>query len=82
MAVQWRCILAIIIFAGKVTLDLLHWLVAVLAVIAVASRRQALSVLMHEATHSRLFLSHGLNDAVGLVTARYRRPIWSITSNR
>ena len=81
LAVQWLCIFAVIVLAEQITPGPLHWLAVILAVIAVASRQQALSVLMHEAAHYRLFLSRGLNDTVsdlfcalplGLVTARYR----------
>jgi fatty acid desaturase len=81
LAVQWLCILALVGLADRTGAGPLHWLVVIFAVIAVASRQQALSVLMHEAAHYRLFLNRALNDAVsdlfcalplGLVTARYR----------
>lgn len=42
-----------------------HWAVYVLAFVVVASRQHALGVLMHDASHYRLFSNRILNDWVG-----------------
>ena len=81
LAVQWGIIIGVIALAMHAGHGPLHWLAAAFAIVVVASRQQALAVLMHEAAHYRLFLSRPLNDAVsdlfcalplGLVTSRYR----------
>jgi len=82
LALQWLCIIVLVVLAEHTGLGLLHWLAVGLVVIAIASRQQALAVLMHEAAHYRLFRRRSVNDAVsdlfcalplGLVTCRYRQ---------
>ena len=57
------------------------WLVYPLAVIVIASRQHALGVLMHDASHSKLFSNRTANEVignilcalpVGMTVARYR----------
>ena len=58
-----------------------HWLVYVLAAFVIASRQQALGILVHDASHYLLFSNHAVNDVVadlflafpvGLSTTLYR----------
>lgn len=81
LLVQWGIIIAAIALAMHVPPGPLHWLAAFAAIIIVASRQQALAVLMHEGAHYRLFANRTLNDTVSdllcslplfLVTSRYR----------
>ena len=59
-----------------------YWPVYILAAIVVAARQHALAILLHEATHYRLFTSRRINDLVsnlflafplGVSTELYRR---------
>jgi fatty acid desaturase len=81
LAWQWGIIIAVIALAMHAGHGPLHWLAALAAIIIVASRQQALAVLMHEGAHYRLFANRALNDIVSdlfcslplfLVTSRYR----------
>lgn len=81
IAGQWGLI-GIFVAAGVMSAGwAVHWVVVAAAVILIASRQQAISVLIHDAAHYRLFGNRRLNDAMsdifcafplGVVTARYR----------
>jgi fatty acid desaturase len=82
IALQWLCIVGAIIIADHSGAGPLHWLVAFAAIVFIASRQQALAVLVHEGAHYRLFANRRLNDTVcdlfcGLpvfmLTLRYRQ---------
>lgn len=77
IAFQWLVIVAA--FAAAMTSG--HWLVWVLAAVVIASRQQALGVLMHDGAHYLLLTNRTLNDLVsdvflafplGLSTSMYR----------
>lgn len=77
LATQWLVILA----AGGLAIHLGHWAAYVAAMIVIATRQQALGVLLHDATHYLLFTNRTVNDVVsdlcvafplGMSTTLYR----------
>lgn len=77
IAFQWT----VIVVAWWAAVASGHWAVYVLAALVIASRQQALGVMVHDATHYLLFTNHRVNDIVsdlflgfpiGISTTLYR----------
>jgi fatty acid desaturase len=77
IALQWIIILS----AGTLAVWSGHWAVYILAGLVIASRQQALGILVHDATHYLLFTNRTVNDIVSdlfcgfpvsISTTRYR----------
>lgn len=77
ISVQWAWIVA----AVAAAISSGHWLVWALAIVVIASRQQALGILMHDGAHYLLFTNRTVNDFVsdlfcafplGLSTTMYR----------
>lgn len=75
---QWAVIVAV--FYGASYFEF-HWIALVFGILIVATRQHALGIIMHDATHYRLFSHLGLNDwmsdffcafPIGLTTEGYR----------
>ncbi|EMI54526.1 fatty acid desaturase family protein [Rhodopirellula sallentina] len=78
IAVQWIVMIGAIVVAAKVN----HWAVYLVSMIVLASRMQALGVLMHDGAHYLLYKNRVLNDVVsdlfvafpiGMSTTLYRK---------
>lgn len=77
IVIQW-CVIAL---AWSLAIISGHWMVYMIAMIVVASRQHALAVIMHDATHFRLFSTPWANEwisdlfcamPIGLTTSGYR----------
>ncbi|MCM2373282.1 fatty acid desaturase family protein [Aporhodopirellula aestuarii] len=78
LATQWLIMIAAMVIAAR--LD--HWAVYLLAMVVLASRMQALGVLMHDGAHYLLYKNRVVNDVVsdlfvafplGMSTTLYRK---------
>ena len=67
IARQWLVISAVLVAACWID----HWLAYVVCVIVIATRQHALVVLMHDATHYRLFSNRIANDLVSDLFCAY-----------